>query len=173
MQDLLDIASDPPAPPLALSFEDEPRSLQRGAVPVRRGPRPIGAAARAVSLALDGALVGSAFALVASAGLCREPYPLDALLREPGLWAGLLALVGMAYSFVFVALQGRTPGMAAARCELRTVVGDALSPLEALLRAVISAASTPALFGFVLAVFDRRGQTLHDKLCGCLVVAVD
>jgi len=26
------------------------------------------------------------------------------------------------------------------------------------------------MFGFVLALFDLRGQTLHDKLCGCVAI---
>jgi hypothetical protein len=29
------------------------------------------------------------------------------------------------------------------------------------------------LFGFTLSLFDRRAQTLHDKVCGCVIVTVD
>jgi len=48
--------------------------------------------------------------------------------------------------------------------------GGSPTPVAALARALLSVVSAAGLFGFVLALFDRRAQTLHDKLCRCLVI---
>ena len=54
---------------------------------------------------------------------------------------------------------------------LRTLRGPPPGPVVAFVRALLAVAcSVPGLFGFALALFDRRGQTLQDKLCGCVVV---
>jgi uncharacterized RDD family membrane protein YckC len=42
---------------------------------------------------------------------------------------------------------------------------------EALIRAALAVPSAAfGLAGFALALLDPRGQTLHDKLCGTVVV---
>jgi hypothetical protein len=84
-------------------------------------------------------------------------------------WLVLAAIDAVAWSWLFGSI-GRTPGMAAQRQHLRTLQGRAPNAAEALQRALLSLISgATALFGFTLALFDRRHQTLHDKLCGCVV----
>ena len=97
-------------------------------------------------------------------------YWLD-LLRLPLLWAGVAALLAVAYSWVFAVLGGRTPGLALAGLRLESVRGEALAVDEALIRAALAVPSAAlGLAGFGLALLDPRGQTLHDKLCGTVVV---
>lgn len=102
-------------------------------------------------------------------------YWLDLLLfgrRLPALWALLAASLAVAYSFFFTFLGGRTPGMALLHLRLVREDGRRISPLFALLRAACALPSAGlCLFGFALALFDERGQTLHDKLLRTLVVA--
>jgi hypothetical protein len=168
MKDPLDVSSDPPARPFALSFEDEPATPPRPArEPVVRTGGSV--FATLVSLLVDGICLAAAASAVAAAGLWREPYPFDAVVRHAPLWAALLVAIGVADSFAFVALLGRTPGMAATGREVRTIAGDVLTPLEAFVRAALSALSAPALFGFMLGVCT--GQTLHDRLCGSRTVS--
>ena len=96
----------------------------------------------------------------AAGALWFEPYPLDALRDEWRLFAALAALLGVAWSWFFALLGGR----------VRTLGGSPVTPLRAFVRAVLAVPSAAlAGFGFVLAFFDRRGQTLHDKLTGCVL----
>lgn len=86
-------------------------------------------------------------------------------------WGALAAALALAYSWLFSALGGRTPGMALARLRLVRDDGGALSPARALLRALFALPSAACgLVGFWLALLDPRGQTLHDKLVGAVVV---
>jgi uncharacterized RDD family membrane protein YckC len=94
--------------------------------------------------------------------------------RLPFFWAALAAAVAFAYSWIFMALGGQTPGMWIAGLRLVRVgriPGGQVSAARALVR---SALALPSLwlgaFGFVLALVDARGQTLHDKLAGCIVI---
>ncbi|HEX9577378.1 MAG TPA: RDD family protein, partial [Myxococcales bacterium] len=102
--------------------------------------------------------------------LVDTPYPLEALSSQLPLWAALAACLAVAYSWLFTALSARTPGMALAGQRLETLRGGAPGLAAALVRALLSLLSAPGVFGFLLALFDSRGQTLHDKLCGCVVV---
>ena len=101
-------------------------------------------------------------------------YWLDLLLRGshlPLLWAAVAALLAVAYSWLFAVLGGRTPGLALAGLRLESVRGGTLAVDEALIRAALSVPSLALGFaGFALALLDPRGQTLHDKLCGAIVV---
>jgi uncharacterized RDD family membrane protein YckC len=101
-------------------------------------------------------------------------YWLDLLLRGPGLpflWAGVAALLAVAYSWLFAVLGGRTPGLAIAGLRLESIRGGSLGVDEALIRAALAVPSAAfGLAGFALALLDPRGQTLHDKLCGTVVV---
>ena len=109
--------------------------------------------------------------LFAAAGFGVGPSSLGTILLAPALWLGAGALLALAWSWIFVALWGRTPGMALTGQRLRTLDGPAPGPLTAFLRAVLSLFSASlGLSGFVLALFDPRGQTLHDKLCRCVAV---
>lgn len=98
--------------------------------------------------------------------------PLQQLLSValPGLaLAGILAFV---YATLFAFLwSGRTPGRRLFGIHLVDSTGHAPGPARALIRAVLSLVSFGLfLSGFWLALFDRHGQTLHDKLTRTFVV---
>jgi uncharacterized RDD family membrane protein YckC len=102
----------------------------------------------------------------------RHLTPLQQLqtIALPGVaLAGILAFV---YTSIFSFLwDGRTPGRRVMGIHLVDTTGHAPAPLRALARAMLSLVSF-ALFlaGFWLALFDRHGQTLHDKLTRTFVV---
>ena len=95
---------------------------------------------------------------------------------------GLLAisvpalLLGGVLSFVYTTLfaflfQGKTPGRRLAGIRLVDGTGSIPGPGRALIRAALSLVSFGLfLSGFWLGLFDRRGQTLHDKLSRTFVV---
>lgn len=115
-------------------------------------------------------------AVLAPRGSGSADYWLDLLLshRLAFLWVALAAMLALAYSWLFATLGGRTPGMALAGLRLQSVRGGAPTPAVAFARAAWAIPSAAlGLVGFALALFDRRGQTLHDKLAGTLVVASD
>lgn len=82
---------------------------------------------------------------------------------------GLLAFV---YTALFAFLwSGRTPGRRLMGIHLVDTTGHAPAPIRALIRAALSLVSFGlCLSGFWLALFDRHGQTLHDKLTRTFVV---
>jgi len=88
----------------------------------------------------------------------------------PGLV--LATLIALAYSAAFAVLwNGRTLGRLLAGIRLVDRSGLPPSPTRAVVRALLSAVSFGLfLGGFWLALFDRRGQTLHDKLTSTFVV---
>jgi uncharacterized RDD family membrane protein YckC len=83
--------------------------------------------------------------------------------------AGVLAFV---YTTLFAFLwNGRTPGRRLMGILLVDSTGHAPGPARALIRAMLSLVSFGLfLSGFWLALFDRHGQTLHDKLTRTFVV---
>jgi uncharacterized RDD family membrane protein YckC len=86
--------------------------------------------------------------------------------------AALTALIAFVYTALFAFLwDGRTPGRRLMGIHLVDATGQAPSALRSLIRAALSLVSF-ALFlsGFWLALFDRHGQTLHDKLTRTFVV---
>jgi uncharacterized RDD family membrane protein YckC len=86
-------------------------------------------------------------------------------------WVALAGALALAYSWLFGALGGRTPGMALTGLKLEREDGSPLSPGRALARALLSLPSAAVgLFGFWLALVDPRGQTLHDKLTHSVIV---
>ena len=111
-------------------------------------------------LVIDALAVSALYALFAAGALWFEPYPFDAFRDEWWTFFALAALVGVSYSWAS-ALLGSS---------VRTLAGSPLTPVRAFVRALLAVPSA-ALggFGFILAILDRRGQTLHDKLCGCVV----
>jgi hypothetical protein len=166
--------SDPPVAAVAVSFASGPsaeetadRLPRRGTALSSRGRR---AAGWAIDLLLLSPLAG--VHVVVTARLGGPPQPLlSVLLAAPWLWLALGMGLALAWSWVFVALWSRTPGMACTRQRLRTLQGGAPNPVLAFARALLAVlCAAPGLFGFALAFFDRRGQTLHDKLCGCVAV---
>ena len=83
--------------------------------------------------------------------------------------AGILAFV---YTSLFAFLwSGRTPGRRLMGIHLVDATGHAPAPVRSLIRALLSLVSFGLfLSGFWLALFDRHGQTLHDKLTKTFVV---
>ena len=173
--------------PLVGSFDDEPLQAiataaavteperAAGVEPeVERAPKPVRVTVPALLLAwsLDAVLLTAlaAACILATLHLAAVRYPLDFLRDTSALWLALFAAIAFTYSFVF-ALAGRTPGMALAGHRLQTVRGDPPSLMAALVRALLALPSAAlGLYGFFLALFDPRRQTLHDKLCGCVVI---
>lgn len=86
--------------------------------------------------------------------------------------AALTTLIAFVYSALFAFLwQGRTFGRRLVGIHLVDNSGSAPGPVRALFRAMLSVVSFAFfLSGFWLALFDRKGQTLHDKLSRTFVV---
>jgi len=178
-------AADTEPPPLARAAGEPALAGQPWRSGISQRP-PL--AARCKAWALDGAAIGLTSAIfVALAALQLGPRQLaplghqswqswaDGLLfshRLPIFWAVLSAALAVGYSWLFAALGGRTPGLRAAGLQLQRIDGSPLDPVQALVRAALALPSAAlALFGFVLALLDPRGQTLHDKLSRSLVVS--
>lgn len=142
---------------------------------------------RLLAWAVDGIAIAGVLALylwIASAitgfkspasqlsGLDRFVARLHALqsILLPGAVLGLV--IALAYSAAFaVLLDGRTLGRLVAGIRLVDRSGVAPSPTRAVIRALLSTLSFGLfLGGFWLALFDRRGQTLHDKLTSTFVI---
>ncbi len=90
----------------------------------------------------------------------------------PGL--GLAGILAFVYTALFAFLwSGRTPGRRLLGIHLVDTTGHAPAPMRALVRALLSLVSFGLfLSGFWLALFDRHGQTLHDKLTRTFVVKI-
>jgi resuscitation-promoting factor RpfA len=169
----VDVAiSDAPVAPVALSFGSEPPAEVPGPAP-RRTERASGArriAGWTIDLAFLTLVLGAHVLAAARVGGVLHSAP-ELVLGAPGLWIAEGAMLALAWSWVFVALWGRTPGMAVTGQRLRTLDGRAVGPFAAFARALLAVLfAAPGLFGFVLALFDLRGQTVHDKLCRCVAV---
>jgi uncharacterized RDD family membrane protein YckC len=84
----------------------------------------------------------------------------------------LAAILAFVYTTLFAFLfRGRTPGRRLLGIHLVDGTGAAPGPGRALIRAALSLVSFGLfLSGFWLALFDRHGQTLHDKLTRTFVV---
>jgi uncharacterized RDD family membrane protein YckC len=102
-------------------------------------------------------------------GLVLQVRAYEAILLPGVVLTALLALVYCAVAaFLW---NGRTLGRRLLGLRLVDTHGLAPAPTRAVLRALLAGLSF-ALFlgGFWLALFDRRGQTLHDKLTSTFVV---
>ena len=104
---------------------------------------------------------------------------LDALMVFVHAWESILlpavalaVLISLVYSMLFViAWKGQTPGHRLLGLKLVDDTGSVPSPSRVAVRALLSLVSTLIfLGGFWLALFDRKGQTLHDKLTSTFVV---
>jgi uncharacterized RDD family membrane protein YckC len=156
-----------PIKPLAISINEDVTEPER-----RAESAPVAAPSNLPLAWLVDAFVLSAFssAVIYVAGrACRTRYWLDFIRDTSPQLAALVALLAVTYSFVFVALGGRTPGLALCGLRVQTVKGRDPTPFHAFVRAAVSPLSALGLFGFTLALFDPRRQTLHDKLCRCVV----
>ena len=135
-----------------------------------RGPERAGAPRRLVAFAVDAAVLALIVSAHAALALQSTRYPFDTLRAQGWLFLSLAAVLAVAYSWFFVALAARTPGMALAGLRLQTLQGASPNPSQAFARALLCLLSAVGLFGFALALFDARGQTLHDKLCRCVAI---
>jgi uncharacterized RDD family membrane protein YckC len=162
--------SDVPVAPVAVSFPSDPPPCV--AAPARRTGR-ASSTRRLAGWAIDLAGIAAwlVLQLVVAARFAVGRSLSETVLVAPGPWLGAGAVLALAWSWIFVALWGRTPGMALTGQRLRTADGTPPGPLAAFARAILSLFSAAlGLSGFVLALFDARRQTMHDKLCGCVVV---
>jgi uncharacterized RDD family membrane protein YckC len=102
-------------------------------------------------------------------GLMARLHVLNGVLLPVAVLGILLAVV---YSTVFAFLWGgRTPGRWLFGIRLVDRRGLAPAPGHAVARALLAVVSFAlCLAGFWLSLFDRRGQTLHDKLARTFVV---
>ena len=164
----------PPAPRLALPFDIEQPERPATPPPVAtHALAPASNSARLLAWSFDGALIAatSAACIAASLRVGHVRYPLDFLRAAAPLFGALVVVTAVAYGSLLTALCGRTPGMALAGHRLRRLDGRPPTASEAMWRALLALPSVAlGLFGFTLALFDRRGQTLHDKLSGCITV---
>lgn len=98
--------------------------------------------------------------------------PLQQLIAIAVPGAALAGILAFVYTTLFAFLwNGRTPGRRLMGICLVDSTGHAPGPARALVRAVLSLVSFGLfLSGFWLALFDRHGQTLHDKLTRTFVV---
>ncbi len=182
----------PTPAPAPARVESELEALPRlpAAVPGEREvrARPASLWRRAGALRLDSTIVVGVFALFMELALLivrpaavrgAELPGLDGLVARlhavhtvlpPALVLG--ALLAVVYSSVFAFLWGgRSPGRWLFGIRLVDRRGVAPAPGRALARALLGLVSFGlCLAGFWLALFDRRGQTLHDKLTRTFVV---
>jgi uncharacterized RDD family membrane protein YckC len=150
--------------------------------------RPAALWQRISAFLVDGALVCGVLAIyvgLAAALIAPHGVPSTQLTGIDGLMARVhqlhsvlapcvaLALVlGLVYTTAFALLwDGRTPGRRLLGIRLVDRTGLAPAPGRAVARALLAVVSfVPFLAGFWVALFDRRGQTLHDKLTQTFVV---
>jgi len=96
---------------------------------------------------------------------------------EPGLInAANSAVRGIFYTSYFMGFvaspKQATPGMQIMGIVIADRYGRRVSPARAFWRYMASAVTPLTLgAGFIMAVFDKRSQALHDKLSGCVVLS--
>ena len=146
------------------AHSEEPSETSTGA-----SPRPAELWRRALAWAVDGALVLAVGAFyLGLAHWVTGGVSLQGLLL-PAL--GLYVLVGAVYATVGSLMGGRTLGLRLAGIRLVDDRGQAPAPTVTLARALLGAVSAALLgLGFWVALVDRRGQTLHDKLTSTFIV---
>jgi resuscitation-promoting factor RpfA len=129
-------------------------------------------AVAAVYLLLASSVVGVKVPATGLSGLDALVLAVQALqpVLLPGL--ALVLVLSLAYGTVAAFLwNGRTLGRRLLGLQLVDTHGTAPGPLRSLVRALLATLSFGLfLAGFWMALFDRRGQTLHDKLTSTFVV---
>jgi uncharacterized RDD family membrane protein YckC len=131
----------------------------------------VGVATLYITLAssITGVKMPSSQGLTALDSIAAWMHALKSVLL-PG--AVLLLVLAAAYCAIAAFLwNGRTLGRLALGLRLVDTHGVAPAPTRAILRAMLSLLSFGLfLGGFWMALFDRRGQTLHDKLTSTFVI---
>jgi len=158
--------SEPPVAPVALDFDSSPPLPAPVPQARRRSPGP---ARLLLGWGVDLALLASLLAGYVLAASRMSGQDFAGALDSGGLlWVALAGALAVAWSWSFIGLCGRTPGMAVTGQRLQALRGGSPGPGRALVRALLAVAlATPGLFNFAVALFDSRGRTLHDRLCGC------
>ena len=166
-------AKQAPIPDEDAAVNQAPLAVAEGEDEVMPGPvlraRPASLWRRLLASAVDGVLVLAVGALyLALAHLVTGHSRVDGLLL-PAL--ALLLLVAGVYAAVGSLWGGRTLGLHLAGIRLVDGRGQAPDPMRALVRTLLGGVSAALLGGgFWLALVDRRGQTLHDKLTSTFLV---
>jgi uncharacterized RDD family membrane protein YckC len=142
---------------------------------------------RVLAFSVDAVVLGAVDAVIATGILVigRAPALPEGLgtldrfamrVHDSGKLVAAIAVMSLglaaAYTTLFaVAWSGRTLGRALTGVRLVDKRGGPPTPIRALIRAFFALVSFGfGLTGFWLALFDSRGQTLHDKLCSTFVV---
>ncbi len=118
-------------------------------------------------------LVMTLFALFAWSAIINETLDLNQLVSLP-----VLSGAGAAYFLLTVILEIRlqgTPGLKLMDCSLLDLqTGGSISLAQSLVRNLVWPLSVlPLMLGVFWIIFDRHGQTFHDKLAGTVVVIDD
>lgn len=104
-------------------------------------------------------------------GLWSDPAAALSTLYRAWLFNGLLAF---GYFTLMIGGGGQTFGKMVMRIKVIRSDGDDVAMGRALLRTVGYFVSAVIFYiGFLMAVFDSRRQTLHDKMADTLVVEID
>jgi uncharacterized RDD family membrane protein YckC len=98
----------------------------------------------------------------------------ETVLAYGNVWVpalGLFSLITVGYLSLFTALGGQTPGKRLFRLQVVDATGAEPSIFRSAVRALLALGSgLLVLMGFLLVLFDRRRQTLHDKLARTFVI---
>jgi len=114
--------------------------------------------ARFLAIVIDGFVLGLIAAILFGAG------------REAGGIIGFV--VGLVYNWYFWTRQaGQTPGKRIMKLRVVKTDGSAINDTDAIIRYIGYYINTAVLMlGWLWAFFDDRGQGLHDKIAGTMVV---
>lgn len=173
--------SEPPAPAVSAPVPVRaPRHLIRAPAAKKADETvvasPAGLLRRVLAWSVDGLVISSiAGVFLVGAALAIAPKGAQLLksmlaIALPAL--ALAAILAFVYTTLFAFLfRGKTVGRLLLGIQLVDGSGAAPGPGRALIRAALSLVSFGLfLSGFWLALFDRHGQTLHDKLTRTFVV---
>jgi uncharacterized RDD family membrane protein YckC len=163
-----------PAAPAAAPPAGTVVAASAAAAEADAGVRYVGLATRAVSFALDAAvidlvaiIVGIGAALILS--LLHLPGDVKTVLAVIGAVAAILWSIG--YFVVFWSTTGQTPGARVMQIRVVTDDGTRLKPRRALVRcAGVLLAALPLFAGFIRILFDPRRRGFQDRLAGTLVI---
>lgn len=145
--------------------------------PLPLEPRYVGLATRAISFALDAAVI-NLVAIVTALGaslilsLVHLPSSLNTFLTALAGASYVLWAVG--YFVVFWSTTGQTPGARLMQIRMLTADGTVMKPRRALVRCAGTVlAALPLFAGFVPILFDDRRRGFQDHLARTVVVEAE
>jgi uncharacterized RDD family membrane protein YckC len=140
-------------------------------------PRYVGLATRAISFALDAAVI-NVVAIVTALGvslilsLVHLPSSLHSFLT--GLAGAVYVLWAVGYFVVFWSATGQTPGARLMQIRVLSASGNVVNPTRALVRCGGTLlAAIPLFAGFVPILFDARRRGFQDHLARTVVVEAE